>query len=289
MMKKRTQFVVLCAAALFVLYAASLGIFLSYQATVKKEVRQARELPTTDLSGLSFSSYRAGEDFSMMPYADRDSVDSNLFFTFENGVSQSLKEIYDSGEPINSRIVKITTHIYEGNNVTAYYNGEAIPNQKRLEDFLGDSYIEVSIRGKPYLRVYIDHENNLQLTIKVSRRNNYTENGYWHLEALPVDYYDNIVLDNKADGWYVPYNPIFAIWVTVDKLGEGYSIFRTEDTNLAGFSNGQLLFLPFYYFMLLLPVLALVVFRNEKLQLLNTVLPIVYVVWFLGMLFTTRV
>jgi len=291
MMKKRTQFVVLCAAALLVLYAASLGIYLSYQATVKKEVQQALELPTTDLSGLSFNGYRAGEDFSMMPYADRDFVDSNLFFTFENGVSQSLKEIYDSGEPINSRIVKISTTIYEGNNVTAYYSGEAIPNQKRLEDFLGNSYIEVSKHGKPSLRVYIDHENYLQLTVEVWQKYGATEteNGYLYLEALPVDHYDNIALENNYVSWNWSYNPIGVIWGTAQKLSAGYSIFRTGDVGFTGFNNSQLLLLPLYYFMLLLPVLALVIYRTEKLQLLNTILPIVYVVWFLGMLFTTRV
>jgi len=291
MMKKRTQLVVLCAAALFVLYAASLGIYLSYQATVKKEAQQARELPTTDLSGLSFNGYRTGEDFSMLPYADRESIESILFLTFENGLEQRLMDIYECGETVNSRIVKITTIIYEENNITAYYNNAEIPNQKRLEDFFGDAYIEVSKYGNPALRVYIDHEHYLQLTVEV--RHQYgateTENGYLHLEELPSGYYDNIVLEDSVDGWYWSYNPIGVIWDTARKLSAGYSIFKTTNVGFTGFNNSQLLLLPLYYFLLLLPILALIIFRNEKLQMLNILLPTAYIVWFIGMLFTTRV
>lgn len=286
MKKKWTHFIVLCGVVLFALYVLSLGVYLSYKATVKREARQALELPTTDLSGLSFNDYRVGEDFNMMPYSGRESVESNLFLTFENGIEQRLTDIFESGETVNSRIVKITTIIYEGNNITAYYNNIVIPNQKRLEDFFGDAYIEVSKRGNPALKVYIDQENNLQLTVEV-RYN--SENGYLYFEKLPQGYYDNIILENNVDGWHWSYNPIGVIWGTARKLSWGYSIFRTEDVGFTGFTNIQLLLLPLYYFLLLLPVLALVIYRNKKLQLLNILLPPAYIVWFIGMLFTTRV
>ena len=67
-MKKWIQFGVLCAAILFALYAASLGIFLSYKVIAKTETRQVQELPSTDLSELSFQGCKIGEEISITPY-----------------------------------------------------------------------------------------------------------------------------------------------------------------------------------------------------------------------------
>ena len=280
MKKNRTQFVVLCAAVLFALYAASLGIFLSYKAIAKAETRQVQELPSTDLSELSIRGYKIGEEISITPY---DGWESDkipyMSLTLEDGTSSLITSFYETGGIDGVRLIKI--HTYDiGGAVTACYGGETISSQAQMQNFLGDSYIEVS-----QTMIYIDRENNLKLMADFSA----SSGELWDMDFEkfnPDDYNIHMPKTNNSV-WNQGLNPIFVSIGTFKKLFDhGYTIFQKYSLV---FSNTELLILPIYYLILSLPILAMIVFKNKEMRILNAVLPMIYIVWFSVIFFFPRV
>ena len=279
-MKKWIQFGVLCAAILFALYAASLGIFLSYKVIAKTETRQVQVLPSTDLSELSFQGCKIGEEISITPYDgwESDKI-PNMRLTLEDGTDITIKSFYETGGIDSVRLIKIHTYDF-GGTVTACYGGETISSQAQMQNFLGDSYIDVS-----QTMIYIDRENNLKLMADFR----VPSGDLWGMdfEEFNPDDYDIHMPKTSNSVWNDGLNPIFvSIWVFEKLFDHGYTIFH--EYSLV-FNNTELLILPIYYLILSLPILAMIVFKNKEMRILNAVLLMIYIVWFSVIFFLPHV
>lgn len=286
MRNKWIQLAALCTAVLAVLYAVSLGIYLYYQTTIKTEIQKARDLPSTDLSRLSFNDLTVGKVIGDIPYYENV---PEMYLSLDEG---EFWLPYLNGETINSKLTKIRANIYSGNAIIAYYNGETIPDLARLTDYLGEDYIDVSLRGRR--RVYIDHENNLKLTL--TARDDPNDYRSVEFEQLASSGYEDFVPEHNTgiEGILtmriMVLNPIWVSMAVKQRLDSGYSIFKSNE---ASFSNLELLILPLYYWLHLLPVIAMCIFRSERLLKSNAALVGIHVVSLIGMflcaIFTTRV
>lgn len=284
MKEKLIRFLMLCVATPLLLYAASLGIYLTYQNTVKSQAQMARELPTTDLSELSFSGYTIGEINSIPSNEGLESDESpDMYLCLEDGTYY-----YTNWPTANyierfagSKLKEISTYDF-GSSVTASYNGETISNLTQMKDTLGDSYLDVPADAGSLI-VYIDHENDLTLAVSVWSRSDRIWNIYFE-QAISSDYsaylpkYNNSIWDDGI-------NPITVSLRGLHKLLSPYTIFNTNDSR---FANTELLILPIYYTILLLPIFALIVFQTKKLLRLNAALLIICIIWFFDIFWFLR-
>jgi len=281
-------FVTLSIALLVSLSAKSRQIYRSYVETIKHEVQLARELPSTDLSGVSINGYKVGEETSIVPYEGWEDDDiASISLTFEDGERENLWIYYYIGGISDSKPRIIEAYRLK-DGITFSNNGKAINSPTQLHDFqdiFGDAYLEVPASGsKSCLTVYLDHENKLKLTLTGSDGDQYF---YVKLEVFDADTYDELAPRNYTPGWAITgKNPIFYIPRVLDKLNYRYSIFRVDNR---GFTESELENLPIYFCFLFLPVFALIVFRNKKMLYLNGGLVIFYIVWALAKALTTHV
>lgn len=277
MKEKWIRFLMLCVATLLLFYAASLGIYLTYQNTVKSQTQMARELPTTDLSGLSFSGYTVGEINSIHSNEGLESDEiPDMYLCLEDGTSYYTS--WPAAKYIESfagsKLKEISTYDF-GSSVTASYNGETISNLTQLKDTLGASYLDVPADAGSMI-VYIDHENDLTLAVNVWMRSDRIWKLYFE-QGISSDYsayLPKYIVRIWADGGI---NPITVSLRGLNKLLSPVTIF---DTSSLRFSNTELVILPIYYTILLLPIFALIVFKTKKLFWLNAALLIVYIIWF---------
>ena len=278
---KWVRLAVLYVVVLLILYTISLGIYLFYRYTAKSENKKIELLSSTNLSLLSFNGYKVGMDISVIPYEEWESNRiPNLDLFFENGERNTLYNF--NGKTVNSKLKKIGASLSGSDNVIVYYNGIEIENKLKLSDFFGENYIDIPPHGgNSRLLVYIDHDNGLKLTLDTSDYNGYY-NRYARLEKADIDSYEysepesiyKIYSFVRAMG----YNPILVSWTVCTKMGFNYTIFESKNYRL---SNSELIVYPFYYSLVCLPLLALIVFRNKRMIIVNAVLVIVNIASFI--------
>lgn len=276
MMKQRIHFLVLCVVIFVALYAVSLRIYQSYQNTIKVEAQLAQELPSTDLSSLSIHGYKLGEEIRIVPYEGwEDDKIPWIYFTLEDGTRERLRDIYYIGGISSSKLKGILVTDFSG--VAASYNGESILNLTLLQDFLEDSYIEIAANGFASRSIiYIDHKNSLILTLDTDESG---ESFCLDIEEFNLNEYVNYQPGSNVSIWRFGRHPFFVTPRVLRKLDYDYTIFRPRNH---GFTKSELFTLPIYYFILFLPVLALIVFRSKKLLYLNSALAAFYILWWVA-------
>jgi len=284
--KKFIILAVIYAITLAVFSFISVGIYTSYKNTEKAEAEMIRNLPSTDLSGLAYYGITPGIKIGALPYEkqweERRNIPSfNL--TFEDG---SYTTIYNlNGETVNRVPVKINTNPYN-DYAAVTYNGKAV-NERELKSFFGNDYISVKdIDGNSELIVYIDRENDLRLTLAMLSWAQ-DECYYSIFDKTEPYWYENhkpeIRRSFRASDVIWALNPLYII-AQLSRLSAGYSIFWTSARQ---FSNVDFLTFPLFSSVSLLPIIALAVFRNKQMIILNAGLIVFYVVLPIFLLFTT--
>lgn len=275
MKRKGILFAVLSALILAAFCALSLRINRSYQNTAATEAQLAQELPSTDLSSLSFNGFVVGEKNTIVPYEGWEGDEfPKIIFNFEDDERSTFGEMYYMGGVVDSRLKKIEVYDLE-NGITASYKAKTIHNATRLHEYLGNSYIDVPASGgEPRLFIYIDHIHNLKLTLEV--RGSSLETKTIFLEEFDADLYHTYVPESHQNVLFTGYSPILVTSRVISKLSYNYTIFRTRNL---GFTDSELMDLPIYYWLVVLPVVALAVFRNRQMVRLNIVLAVINLLW----------
>jgi len=243
-MTKRKMLLLLYIAVLALLYAGSFGISRSYKAIEKAEAKMVRELPSTDLSWLARNAVNdcEGLDFDKQKWCVT-SGEPRCMYLYPYPVSWNEDNYRQVLGEINPRII------------------------------FGNNYIEAKEYGSAGLIIYIDRENRLILMFSMSTLvpNKF---GEAVLKRYVPEEYEHYTPISDYTGGFA--DPIAMTRYVSEKLKSGYTIFSPRNY---GFTKFELITLPIYYSLFLLPLMALGVYRNSETIKLNVVLAAVYVVW----------
>jgi len=238
----------ICFVLLICFYVVSHSFYLSYE-KAKTEMETAREnLKPTDLSELAVIGYRLGDMLGSIP------EDFEGQFTCEDGGSYSVRNQPDLCESVVSGIVTGSFYYVE-------YNGVIVENGVKLIELLGENFICVELEywyRRDNVKIFLDKEQNIEL--HMGSPGTYIDGYRLELQRLRT-----IGNDYSSFHHYDRYftNPIGGVWSILNRTSykyfDSFYVARRGD-----FTQSELFFIPIYFTALLLPLVILVVYRNEK-------------------------